>query len=291
MKGAFVIQESKPITVQKIFSPDWKAVGKIIGSHSATFYLGSLLFPLLQRRGVWAVYAACRTGDDAVDESPNPKEELENWWAAIERSFAGNPQHDWERSLTWAAAKWDIPRKAFEDMLEGFKTDLQPVRFSTTAQLLDYCYQVAGTVGLMIAPITGSLKSAEVCAVKLGQAMQLTNILRDVGEDLEMGRMYLPDDLLQKFNLNRENLFAAVGTPAYSAAMKHLSDMAMELYQEGIEAIPELKVGRAAVRYAALQYRWILFKLEAKGWDNFSSRTSLNALERIRLVPKAIFSS
>jgi phytoene synthase len=185
--------------------PNWRAVSEIIRRHSSTFYYGSLLFRGEARKGAWAVYAACRTGDDAVDESPNPLADLNKWWAGIERAYTGMPREGWEIALAWALQRWDIPKQAFADMKEGFQTDLNPVRLETVQELYAYCYRVAGTVGLMIAPISGSVEAGREAATKLGQAMQLTNCLRDVGEDLALGRVYLPTELMHKHGVTLED--------------------------------------------------------------------------------------
>lgn len=176
-------------------------------------------------------------------------------------------------------------------MREGFQTDLGPVRLGTEAELLRYCYQVAGTVGRMMTPIAGGGKEAEARAVKLGQAMQLTNILRDVGEDLERDRVYLPLDLLRAHGVEVEDLRAGRVTPGYRALMAHLEGKARALYREGLAGLGHLKVGRAAIALAALQYRGILDKLRLSGYDNLGRRAHLKAWERALLLPKAFLAA
>ncbi len=269
--------------------PNWQAVSEIIRRHSATFYYGSLLFKGEARRGAWAVYAACRIGDDAVDESANPLADLNEWWAGIERAYSGMPREDWEVALAWALQRWDIPKQAFADMKEGFLADLNPVRLETMEQLYTYCYRVAGTVGLMIAPIGGAGEAGRSAAIKLGQAMQLTNCLRDVGEDLALGRVYLPAELMQKHNVSVEDLRQGCISPRYVGLMRELAADARRLYREGLEGLKYLKTGRGAIALASLQYQGILDKLELNGWDNLSRRASLSGLERVMLLPKAIW--
>lgn len=269
--------------------PNWTEVSAIIRRHSATFYLGSLLFRGEARKGAWAVYAACRLGDDAVDESPDPHADLERWWAGVSRAYAGEPEAEWERALAWALRRWDIPREGFSDMRQGFLADLGPVRLQRMEDLMAYCYQVAGTVGRMIAPIGGAGPEAEEAAVKLGQAMQLTNCLRDVGEDLALGRVYLPAELLLRYGVALEDLRHGRVTPAYVALMRELAKEARRLYREGLRGLRHLRNGRAAVALAALQYQSILDKLEHNGWDNLSRRASLSPYERFKLLPKALW--
>jgi phytoene synthase len=268
---------------------NWTEVSAIIRRHSTTFYLGSLLFRGEARKGAWAVYAACRLGDDAVDESSDPHTDLERWWAGVDRAYAGEPEAEWERALAWALERWDIPKESFADMYRGFLVDLGPVRLQRMEELMTYCYQVAGTVGRMIAPIGGAGPEAEEAAVRLGQAMQLTNCLRDVGEDLARGRVYIPTELLARYGVALEDLRHGRVTPAYVALMREIAGEARRLYREGLRGLGYLRNGRAAVALAALQYQGILDKLEHGGWDNLSRRASLSPLERFRLLPKALW--
>jgi phytoene synthase len=269
--------------------PDWKALAGIIRRYSTTFYLGSLLFPKEERKGAWAVYAACRLGDEAVDGPAGGPEALRAWWQGVERAYRGRPLEAWEKGLAWALARWPIPQEAFWDMREGFLTDLGPVRLQSEAELMEYCYRVAGTVGRMIAPIAGGGPEVEEKAVHLGQAMQLTNILRDVGEDLERDRLYLPRELLERFAISLADLQEGRLTPGYRALMAHLEAKARTLYREGLSGLSGLKVGRGAIALAALQYQGILDKLRLSGYDNLGKRAHLKAWERLKLLPQALW--
>ncbi|GAA6754609.1 phytoene/squalene synthase family protein [Thermus thalpophilus] len=266
--------------------PDWKCLARLVRSHSATFYLGSLLFPKAERQGAWAVYAACRMGDEAVDGPGGGWEALSAWWEGVERAYAGRPLAEWEVGLAWALERWAIPLEAFAHMKEGFLTDLGPVRLKTEAELLRYCYQVGGTVGRMMAAVAGG-EGAEGEAIALGQAMQLTNILRDVGEDLGRNRVYLPEALLARYGVCLEDLRAGRITPGYRDLMAHLEAQARALYRTGLKGLPRLRVGRAAIALAALQYQGILDKLKRLGYQNLSRRAHLKPWERLWLLPEA----
>lgn len=275
-----------------IQSPDWKSVTAVIRQYSATFYYGSLLFRGEARKGAWAVYAACRIGDNAVDDSSQPEADLEAWWQGLERAYAGHPQSNWEVALDWALQRFEIPLEAFAHMRQGFETDLGLVRMESQTQLMQYCYQVAGTVGRMIAPLGGAnLPEAELAAVRLGQAMQLTNCLRDVGEDLGMGRIYLPTDLLAEYRISLDDLHQGRVTPEYVALLQRLATEARRLYREGLAGLRYLHQGRAAVALAAFQYQGILDKLEQSGFDNLNRRAALRPHERLLLLPRAILAS
>ena len=273
-------------------SPDWKSVTAVIKEYSATFYYGSLLLGGEARKGAWAVYAACRIGDNAVDDSTQPHADLQAWWEGLERAYSGRPVANWEQALTWALERFDIPLEAFAHMRQGFETDLGTVRMESQAQLMEYCYQVAGTVGRMIAPLGGATSpQAELAAVRLGQAMQLTNCLRDVGEDLEMGRVYLPADWLAEYDISIEDLRQGQVTPEYVALLSRLAAEARRLYREGLTGLRYLRQGRAAVALAAFQYQGILDKLEQSGYNNLTQRAALRPHERLLLLPRAILAS
>ncbi|MGQ9511329.1 MAG: phytoene/squalene synthase family protein [Thermaceae bacterium] len=265
--------------------PNWKKVAQVIRRHSATFHLASRFFRPKARKAAWAVYAACRLGDDAVDESPTPRESLEDWWKGVERSYAGRPLCPWEEALAWTLERIPLPFQAFLDLKAGFLRDLEPVEVQDEEDLLQYSYQVAGTVGLLMAKVAGA-KGGEEEAIALGQAMQITNILRDVGEDLRRGRLYLPQTLLRRYGVRLEDLLEGRPGEGYFLLTGELARLARGLYQKGLEGLPKLQTGRPAVALAALQYRGILDKLERKGFPNLRERVHLAPLERVFLLPR-----
>jgi 15-cis-phytoene synthase len=271
---------------------------KLTKDHSSTFYLGSRLFSAQERKAVSVVYAVCRSGDDAVDEAPNYSLAFDNlrlWWENIERSYAGQPRvkEPLELALTWVLETYDVPKQAFEELYLGLDSDLRPQPYETISDLMLYCRRVAGVVGWLIAPIAGYRGGEETLAhaLALGQAMQLTNILRDVGEDLEKGRCYLPKELLVKHNVNVNDLRAGRVNENYIALLEELADIASGLYRQGWRGIPRLKgAGKTAVGVAALNYESILTKLRQNNYDNLTKRAHLKTLERIALIPKAVYS-
>lgn len=267
-------------------------------AHSSTFYLGSRLFPATERQAVSVVYAVCRSGDDAVDEAPSreaARARLLVWQEHVERAYAGAPRSGafLEVGLHWVLERFDVPKSAFDELYLGLESDLGEQRFETMADLMLYCRRVAGVVGLLIAPVAGyrggegTLRSA----LALGEAMQLTNILRDVGEDLRMGRCYLPVELLEMHGVARADLEAGRVTPGYVALLEELAGCAGSLYREGWQGIPKLNgVAATAVGVAALNYEGILQKLRDNGYDNLSRRAYLRPFERVALIPKAVYS-
>ncbi|GGJ18392.1 phytoene/squalene synthase family protein [Deinococcus roseus] len=283
-------------------NPEWhlpptqalKVCRDITRQHSKTFYLGSKFFPAKQRLAVWAVYATCRTGDDIADESlPHlAPQKLEQWWETTRSALQGHPlEDDVSQALTWAAHQYPLPHEAFHELYLGLRMDLDETSYQTMADLELYCRRVAGIVGLMVSPICGYQGGEETLqkALKLGMAMQLTNILRDVGEDLqERGRLYLPSELLQQFGVTEQMLQKGVVTPEYQRLMQHLIALARSWYQEGRTGIPCLQgSGRLAVAVAARAYEGILDSLEQNGYNNFSQRAQVSGLQKLLMVPVA----
>ncbi len=267
-------------------------------AHSSTFYLGSRLFPPTERQAVSVVYAVCRSGDDAVDEAPSKDaafRRLTVWQEHIDRAYAGTPRSGafLEVGLCWVLERFDVPKGAFDELYLGLESDLGEQRFETMADLMLYCRRVAGVVGLLIAPVAGYRGGDETLrsALALGEAMQLTNILRDVGEDLRMGRCYLPTELLDRHGVMRAELEAAQVTPGYAALLEELAETAAGLYRQGWQGIPKLHgVAATAVGVAALNYEGILNKLRRNGYDNLTRRAYLRPVERLVLIPKAVYS-
>lgn len=265
-------------------------------AHSSTFYLGSRLFRGERRAAVTVIYAACRAGDDAVDEAPSAeaaRERLAAWWAGIERAYAGTPDPDEavEVGLAWLLERYDVPREAFDELRLGLRSDLEPADVQDVDELMRYCRRVAGVVGWLVAPVCGYRGGDETLqmALALGNAMQLTNVLRDVGEDLRMGRCYLPADLRAKHGVDLDDLRAGRITPGYVALLEELAERAHALYREGWRGIPRLHgVAALGVGVAALNYEGILRKLRQNGFDNLNRRAYLRPVERVALIPRAL---
>jgi len=271
---------------------------RLTKKHSSTFYLGSQLFPKKQRQAVSVVYAVCRSGDDAVDEvscAVEGRERLEQWWQHIENVYSDSidTSQPLEVALSWVLESYDVPKEAFRELYLGFESDLAMPEFLTMNELMLYCRRVAGVVGFMISPIAGYTGGKETLdqALALGQAMQLTNVLRDVGEDFRRERCYLPKELLEKYDIDVSQLRAGQFDSNYVALLQELFDVTHQLYKKGWQGIPKLKgMGSFAVGVAALNYEGILRKLEQNHYDNLNQRAYLRTSERLLLIPKAIYS-
>ncbi len=256
--------------------------------HSRTFYLASALLPRAERRAVRALYAFCRVSDDLVDRAwgGDPQAGLEAW---RRRSLSSSPApEDWV-VLAWTdtCARYRIPVQYAEQLIEGVARDLRITRYTTFDDLASYAYGVASTVGLMAMHIVGFVGEIAIpYAVKLGVALQLTNILRDVGEDWRNGRLYLPQEELAAFGLSEADIAAGLVTEEWRRFMQFQIERARRLYAESLPGIALLNWGgRFAIAAAAELYQGILDDIEAHGWDNLRRRAYLDRWEKARRLP------
>jgi 15-cis-phytoene synthase len=251
--------------------------GEIARLKSKSFYLSSRFLPYAKRRAVWAVYAFCRTADDIVDRNTSAAERLDAinaWEVQLHAAYAGRASTPIFTAFADAATRYDVPLHAALDLLRGARMDVTVSRYATYRELSDYCYLVASTVGVLVTPIFGALDdSAPRYAAVLGRAMQLTNILRDVGEDAQLGRIYLPADDLQRFGYREADLFAGIVDERFVALMQFEIERARTLYREAEPGIALLQPdSRYAVRLSLHLYRGILDAIESNRYDVFTHR-------------------
>lgn len=258
---------------------------------SRTFHLASALLPPAKRRGVRALYAFCRTADDLVDRAADAEPAAVR--AALadlqRRMLADHPPPGDLVALAWAdtRARFGVPRAYGEQLIAGVARDLEPVRYRTFDDLTGYCYGAASTVGLMAMYIVGYRDvSAVPYAVRLGVALQLTNILRDVGEDWRAGRLYLPLDDLADFGLGEADVAAGRPDGRWRRFVGFQIARTRQLYaaaQPGIGLLaPD---GRFAIAAAADLYGAILTDIEAAGGDVFHRRAHVSSAAKLRRLP------
>jgi phytoene synthase len=259
----------------------------ITAGHSRTFFLASGLLPAAKRRAVRALYAFCRISDDLVDRAtPDALGALMAWQ---ELSLSAHPTGDNLAALAWAdtRARYRIPRRYAEQLIEGVRRDLVQNRYASFEDLSAYCYSVASTVGLMAMHIIGfEGQQAIPYALKLGVALQMTNILRDVGEDWRAGRVYLPQQELAEFGLDEEDLADGRIDGRWQAFMRFQIDRNRRLYREAAPGIYLLEGdGRFAIAAAADLYQAILDDIEAHQYDVFTRRAHTSPWGKLRRLP------
>jgi phytoene synthase len=255
-------------------------------THSKTFYFASLFLSARKRRAIWAVYSFCRTADDIVDRASPAADRLaaiDDWRERLLGAYAGTPDHPLMVAFADAARNFDIPIAPALDLLRGASRDVTVRRYETYEELREYCYLVASTVGLLTAPILGYEEGALAYGIALGRAMQMTNILRDVGEDGRMGRVYLPAEDLRRFNYAEASLLAGSVDANFVALMRFEIARVRALYDEASPGIALLAPGtRLTVRIALSLYRAILDQIERNGYDVFTRRAYVPLRTKLR---------
>jgi 15-cis-phytoene synthase len=249
----------------------------IIKLHSKTFYRAFSLLPKDQKKAVWAVYAFCRKVDDIVDEGLWPSDELLQFEREFESFLMG---HYNEQVPMWVALNdvfkhFNMDIEAFRDMIKGQRMDLNERVYVTMDDVLDYSYHVASTVGLMLLPILAPGKEHQLRedGIYLGYAMQLTNILRDIGEDLERGRLYIPQDLLVKYEYTVTELMDYRNNEAFRSIWEEMALVAEDYYDKAFRTMNLYPVySRTPVKGAALLYRAILGEVRKNHYNVFSKK-------------------
>ncbi|HEX9036690.1 MAG TPA: squalene/phytoene synthase family protein [Ktedonobacterales bacterium] len=261
---------------------------RLIYANSRTFYLASSLLPRGKRRAARALYAFCRATDDFIDQTP-PTVDVDALLVNWRERLATYPNVYDPVPLAWLDTKtrFQVPTGYESQLIEGIVRDLRQNRYPTFSELADYCYGVASTVGLMAMHITG-FESAEAIpyAVKLGVALQLTNILRDVGGDWQVGRLYLPQDELAGFGVTEADVAAGRVDQRWRALMRFQIARVRAIYAEAEPGIALLAPeGRFAIAAASSLYRGILADIEAHDYDVFRRRAHVGAWAKARRLP------
>jgi phytoene synthase len=259
-----------------------------IARHRAkNFYYSFLLLPRDQRNSMCAVYAFMRYCDDLSDEPGASREPLDRWRIALDHALTG--QYDGHPTLPAfhdTVQRYQIPHQYFHEMIDGVSSDLQPRHIQTFDELYRYCYQVASVVGLTTIHIFGFDSPAALpLAEKCGIAFQLTNILRDVKEDLSRGRIYLPDEDLKRFGVILDN----PKSPEFIDLMRFEASRARAYYQESQPLLGMVHARSRSSLWALIEiYSRLLAKIEASNYDVLSRRIALSALEKSWIVIRAL---
>ncbi len=271
---------------------------RVAKTRARNFYYSFLLLPNDRKDAMCAIYSFMRYSDDISDDGDPPievrRKALADWRAALVRALAGEFGDDPILPAFRATVdKYKIPHEYFFELIEGIASDLEPQRYETFEQLYRYCYRVASVVGLTVVRIFGfegeqALELAEKCGI----GFQLTNILRDIPEDAAMGRVYLPDEDLARFGMTREVLLRSGGRrpthPGFDEFMAHEWQRANRCYED---AAPLLGMVRSTSRPALWAmmaiYYGILLRIRSQGYDVYSRRARLTALEKSWIVLRA----
>lgn len=260
----------------------------------SNFYHGIRLLPAQKRRSMLAVYAFMRYCDDISDAACPVSEKMQRF-AAWKESFAailngGAPQHPILPALKDAIERHRIPVAYFYKLVEGTEMDLEASRYESFDDLYRYCYHVASVVGLVCIHIFGfederSKEYAEACGI----AFQLTNVLRDIREDLERDRIYLPREELARFDYSENELQECVYNPAFQRLMEFQVERAKSYYQKAYRLIELIERDSRPTFWAMVRaYETLLQRIEANEYDVFSSRVRLNSREKLQIISKAL---
>ena len=264
--------------------------------HGKTYYLATLLLPKAKRPFVHALYGFARYADEIVDDLASTltdKEkaaELKTWGDGVLAGLkSGNSNDQVGRALIDTVTCFNIPHEHFVAFLHSMTMDLTVTEYANYDALMEYVYGSAAVIGLEMVPILGALsQGAYEPAEKLGVAFQLANFIRDVGEDLDRGRVYLPQDELAQFGVDREMLEARKLTPQITAALKFQIERVRKLQREATPGILQLEpASRPCIEAASELYCGIVDEVEAIGYDIFNKRAKTSTGRRLRVAGKA----
>jgi len=273
----------------------------ITQTHAKTFYMATRFLPNHKQRSIFAIYALCRYIDDLVDEtndliqqkkvdSCRLEELLSEWQCKLERAYeTGEADNPILIAFADTLRTFHIPKKYPLELMEGVCMHLTKNRYENFQELWDYSYKVASVVGLMTSEVFGyASEEAIPRAIDLGIAMQLTNILRDIGEDLRRNRIYIPSEDLQRFELTEQDLFNHVKDNRFTALMEFQIQRARFYYERADKGIEMLSAdSRLPVHLARINYSRILDRIEKNTYEVYNKRAHLTATQKLAILPRA----
>jgi 15-cis-phytoene synthase len=272
-------------------TPEQYCTQKAAQSGSSFHYSFRLLDPA-RRSAITALYAFCREVDDVVDEVSDPdvaRVKLAWWRTEIGTIYQGTPQHPVALALVPVVQRYALQQAQLQTVIDGMQMDLEKTRYLDFAELEVYCHRVAGVVGLMSAEIFGYEDAAtRAYARDLGVAFQLTNIIRDVGEDARRGRIYLPQEDLVRFGVSSADLLRARASPAFAGLMAFEVDRARGWYERALGELPrrDRRAQRAGLAMAAI-YRTLLDEIARDGFRVLDRRIALTPLRKLWIATRA----
>ena len=269
---------------------------EITRREAKNFYYAFLTLPQERRRAIYVAYAFCRYCDDAVDTAESVDQKmatLESLHASLNDAYTGRTSDPLFLALADVADRHDIHEEYFKQVIHGVESDLTKVRYQDFEELRSYCYQVASVVGLICLQIFGYKDdSAREHAIDLGLAMQLTNIARDIQEDLGLGRIYLPQDEIARFGYSEEALEAGIVNESFIDLMRFQAQRARGYFDSGFKLLPYLSPrSRACPAVMGQLYSKVLQRIEEAEFDVFQHRISLSKTEKLRVTAQTWFTS
>jgi len=255
----------------------------------SSFYYAFLFLPPPRRAAITAFYAFCREVDDVVDEARDASvaaTKLAWWQAEVQRAYAGQASHPVMLALMPLAADYGISAAQLQAIIRGCQMDLEQTRYLDFAALQQYCHLVAGVVGEVAAQIFGqSQPQTTQYAHTLGQALQLTNIIRDVGEDASRGRIYIPINEMQRFDVKAHEVLKCIPSARFSALMAFQAERAQGLYAQALAMLPDAdrRSQKPGLMMASI-YRTLLTRIEARGFPVLTERVRLSPLRKFWLA-------
>jgi phytoene synthase len=265
---------------------------RITRSSSSNFYYAFMLLPAARRRALYAVYAFCRFVDDIADDAGGPIAPatlLDRWRDELNQVYEGSGQRPVSRALADSVCRFNIPQHYFEEIINGVAMDLTLRRYTNFDELRQYCYRVASAVGLISIEIFGYQNPAtKLYAERLGIALQLTNIIRDVKEDAARDRIYLPLEDLRRFGVTEDEILQSVHTPEFNELMEFETARARDFYRDAdAELAPEDRPAMLAAEGMRLIYSALLERIVRSGYRVFDGRLSVSAPRKLYLVGRA----
>lgn len=271
-------------------TPDQYCQEKAAQSGSS-FYYSFLFLPPERRRAITALYAWCREVDDVVDETHDTslaQQQMAWWHAELKRLFAGEPTHPTTKALQPHLPSCGLTQAMMAEVLEGMEMDLAQTRYLDEIGLDRYCHCVAGVVGTMSARIFGYSDPRTLdFAEKMGLSLQLVNIIRDVGEDARRGRIYLPVNVLQRFEVPAADIMQGRHSDRFVALMQYHADRARAFYREALDLLPpaDRRAQRAGLLMGAI-YQTLLDEIEASRYQVLNQRISLTPMRKLWIAWK-----
>jgi phytoene synthase len=286
------MSSSTPTTFARVLA----APRRLVGAAGSNFYYSFLLLPKAKRRAITDVYRFARLLDDIVDEEAqgrDPYAELQAWRDEIEFIYRGVPATEFGDHLMLSIEEFDLPKQPFLDLVDGMEMDLKWHSYQSFADLREYCYRAASTVGLICIEIFGyeNARTREY-AVNLGLALQLTNILRDLKEDIARDRIYLPLEDLERFGYTADDLRAHRYNQPFIELMKYEYQRARSYFMKAAASLPEPdRPSMFAAEIMATIYREILEQMPVAQFDVFRNRLSVPKKRRIKIALEIWFRS